>query len=132
MPKQPFELEVTTDRDVHFVLLMVWSNGDVVVQETNKKGFLTAGKTSLTTDSNKSFTIPDILTGEDKATEYFVLFASLDPIPTPLVVRSRHANKPACDEKMQYPIRRFLFPADPKFDPSLVVRRVVAITVTEK
>lgn len=130
--KQPFELEVTTDRDVHFVLLMVWSNGDIVVQETQKKGFLKAGKTALVTESNKPFTITDILTGEERANEYFVLFASLEPIPMPVVVSSRHASKPVCEESVQYPIRRFLFPTDPKFDPSLVVRRVVAITVTEK
>ena len=59
-----------------------------------------------------------------------MLLASSDPLPTPVIVRSRHSRSPACDKKAQYPIYRFVFPSDAKFDPTKVVRKVIPLTVT--
>jgi mono/diheme cytochrome c family protein len=125
-----FRLRVTCDRDnIHFVLLMVWSNGEVVVQPTNKGGFLKAGETLLAPSNAGAFRITDIITGAPVATEYFVLLASPKPIPTPVIVQSRHADDPNCRKANKYPVRRFLVDGDANFDPTLVVRRVVPVTV---
>jgi hypothetical protein len=127
-----FNLRVTSDRDIHFVLLMVWSDGTIHVQQTNSRGFLKSGKSVLATSDGKPFRIPGILTGEPTATEYFVLVASPAELPEPLVVRSRHAANQDCDEKKRFPVYRFLFDANAKFDPAAVVRRVIPVTVTAK
>ena len=128
----PFRLKVTTDRKINFVLLAVYSNGEAEIQPTKQGGFLEAGVHSLTPERAGAFRITDILTGEPKASEYYVLLASTEKLPAPVVVRSRHSRGPDCDEEKRYPIYRFVFPSDPKFDQSLVVRRVVALTIKEK
>jgi hypothetical protein len=48
------------------------------------------------------------------------------------VVRSRHSDSPDGREKGCFPVYRFVFDGAAKFDQSLVVRRVVAVTVTDK
>jgi mono/diheme cytochrome c family protein len=129
----PFRLKVKTDRKIHYVLLNVFSTRDVEVLPTREGGFLEPGEHFLTPPREIAFRITDILTNEPKANEYFVLLASPDPIPTPVVVRSRHASgHPDCEADHRYPIYRFVFAPDAKFDPSRVVRRVVAVTVTDK
>jgi mono/diheme cytochrome c family protein len=127
-----FNLRVTSDRDVHFVLLMVWSDGSIHVQQTNTRGFLKAGKSVLAMSDGKPFKISGILTGEPTATEYFVLLASQSELPAVIIVRSRHAANPDCDEKKRFPVYRFLFDTAAKFDSAAVVRRVVPITVIAK
>jgi hypothetical protein len=129
---QAFQLRVTTDRGAHFVLLMVWSNGHVEVQPTKKNGFLTAGENVLTPNAKDHFAIAGILTGEKQGVEYFVLLAAPAPLPAPLILRSRHSRSPACDEKGGHPVYRFLFEPEAKFDASLVVRKVIPVTVTAK
>ena len=134
-----FQLRVTTDHDIHFVLLIVWSDGSVVVQGTNKNGLLSAGPPSrlLPVDKDNkaqgAFRISDIATGEVKAME-FVLLASTTELPTPTIVKSRHARTPTCEEELRFPISRFFFDAEAKreFDPSRVVRVVVPLEVTAK
>ncbi len=129
---EPFRLKVTTNRDIRFVLLMVWSNGEVRVQETRQDGFLKAGEQFLVPKDAERFRIADILTGAPKATEYFVLLASEKELPQPVIVRSRHARNGECDEQKRFPIFRFLLDPDEKVDQSRVVRRVVPVTVTAK
>jgi hypothetical protein len=124
-----FRLRVTCDRDVHFVLLMVWANGDVVVQPTKPGGFLKADERHVTPSNAGAFRITDIINGAPVATEYFVLLASLKPIPTPVIIQSRHADDPNCRKMNKYPIRRFLVEGDTNFDPTQVVRRVIPVTV---
>lgn len=129
----PFRLKVTTDRGINYVLLMVFSNGQLRVQPTKQGGFLDAGVHFLTPEGNTgAFKITDILTGEPKANEYFILLASTEKIMPPLIVRSRHSNNPDCDDMKAYPIYRFIYSGDAKFDQSLVVRRVTAVTVKDK
>jgi hypothetical protein len=133
--RTPFKLLVTTNRDIHFVLLMVWSDRTVVVQPTNKEGFIKAGEgqVTLTPKTKGAFFIDDVLTGEQKATEYFVLLASPTELPTPVIVKSRHAQTENCKDMLRYPISRFFFDPETKkegFDPSRVVRVVIPITVT--
>jgi hypothetical protein len=130
----PFRLQVTTDRDVHFVLLAVMSDGTVRVQPTNQGSFLKAGEPVILLPlGGEPFKIPSILTGEPKANEYFVLLASATELPTPVIVKSRHAPSLNCEGKLQFPISRFFFDPDTKkegFDPARVVRVVIPITVT--
>jgi hypothetical protein len=135
----PFRLRVTTDHDIHFVLLMVWADGSVVVQATNKGSFLSSGSSMLmpVDKDNKAqgaFQITDILTGETKAMEYFVLLASSTELPTTTIVKSRHASTQTCEEELRFPISRFFFDPEAKkdFDPSRVVRVVVPLEVTAK
>jgi len=127
-----FRLRVTTDRRVNFVLLSVFADGDVEILRTKKGGVLDPGKHDLSPDNAGAFRIPGIVTGEPKANEYFVLLASTEKLDPPIVVRSRHSDGPDCREKGRYPIFRFVFDGGAKFDQSLVVRKVVAVTVTEK
>jgi hypothetical protein len=131
IPGQPFQVRVNTDRPAHFALLMVWSNGQIAFQATQANAYLETKETFLRPPAGEKqgFTIADILTGENEATEYFVLFASPKALPRPVVVRSRHARGPACEKQMRYPIYRFVFGPAPLFDPSSVVRRVIPIPV---
>jgi hypothetical protein len=137
-PGAPFRLKVTTDRKVNFVLLNVFANRDVEILRTKQGGFLEAGQHFLVppAEGGKAaggFKIPGILTGEKQANEYFVLLASTEKITPPTIVRSRHAaGNPDCMDEKRYPIYRFIFDTDAKFDQSMVVRKVIAITVTEK
>jgi len=132
----PFRLRVTTNRDIHFVLLSVVADGTVAIQSTNKGNFLKAGDpTTLTPMGAVEFVIPSILTDEPEATEYFVLLASPTELPPPTIVKSRHAPSLTCEGKLQFPISRFFFDPEIKkegFDPSRVVRVVIPITVTAK
>jgi len=135
----PFRLRVKTDRKIHYVLLMVWSDGQAVVQPTKQGGTLEPGEhtllpLNLAGKAQGAFKIAGILTGEKKANEYFVLLASTEPFPAPVVVRSRHSRGPDCDEDepKRYPIHRFVFDPNANFDQARVIRKVVAITVTEK
>jgi mono/diheme cytochrome c family protein len=128
---KPFKLRVTTDRQAHFLLLVIWSNGQAAVQLTQKNRFLTAGEHLLGPDG-KDFTIASILTGEKEATEYFVLLASPEPLPTPVIVRSRHSRSPTCEKPPRYPVYRFVFPPAATFDATTVVRKVIPLTVTAK
>jgi hypothetical protein len=134
--RTPFMLKVKSNRDVHFVLLMVWSDGTVVLKPTKNGRIITAGETALLTPKDgEEFKIDGILTGAEKAYEYFVLLASQSEIPTPIIVKSRHGDTQACTEKLNYPISRFFFEPETKiagFDPSRVVRVVVPIEVTAK
>jgi mono/diheme cytochrome c family protein len=132
----PFRLKVTTEnQNVHFVLLAVMSNGLVEIQPTNKGGLLKADdpRPFLTPDTGGAFIITSILTGEAKANEYFVLLASPEPIPEPIrvpvIVRSRHDPTPVCEKEKRFPVSRFLFDTEAKFDPSRVVRKVIPVTV---
>jgi len=131
---QVFRLRATADRPGHFTLLMVWANGEVVYQPTRANGTLEAGENDLRPPdaAGGGFTVADVLTRETSAVEYFVLLASPDPIPKPVIVRSKHARGTACEKVVQYPVYRFLFPPDAKFDPAKVVRRVIPIPVTAK
>ena len=128
----PFKLKVTTSQRIHFVLLSVFANGQVDIVPTNQGGFLEAGNHTLTPKGNGAFRITDILTGEIKANEYLILLASTEEFAPPVIVRSRHSSGPDCDDEKRYPMYRFVFTPDPKFDQSLVVRRVVALTINEK
>jgi hypothetical protein len=127
-----FRFKVTTDREVNFVLLNVFADGDIAILPTRQGGFLEAGTHFLSPEDSGAFLMTPSPAGEPKATEYFVLLASIEKIPTPTVVRSRHSDPPDCREKGRFPIYRFVFDADAKFDQSRVVRKVVAITVTDK
>ena len=128
----PFKLKVTTSQRIHFVLLSVFANGQVDIVPTKQGGFLEAGNHTLTPKGNGAFRITDILTGEIKANEYLILLASTEEFAPPVIVRSRHSSGPDCDDEKRYPMYRFVFTPDPKFDQSLVVRRVVALTINEK
>jgi hypothetical protein len=132
----PFMLRVTADRNIRFVLLMVWSDGSVVVQPTNRGGSLSAGESAMLAPMGAmEFKIPGLLRGGQKTTEYFVLLASQAEIPTPMIVKSRHEEAQACKEKSRFPISRFFFDPETRkesFDPSRVVRIVVPIEVTAK
>ena len=131
--KTPFRLKVTTDRKIHYVLLMVWADGEAAIQPTKQEGLLEkAGDHFLVPQGKGAFQIPGILTGEAKANEYFVLLASTEKIPMPTVILSRHSRGPDCLDEKRFPVFRFVFDADAKFDQSQVVRKVVAVTVTEK
>lgn len=129
--EEPFRLRASTDRDVHFVLLMVWSDGTVRLQPTNKGGFLKRDETTMLVPPDRGgFRIVDLLTGEPQGAEYFVLLASQSEVPTPVIVRSRHSTGQACEGR--YPVSRFFFDPDARaegFDPAKVVRVVVPITV---
>jgi mono/diheme cytochrome c family protein len=127
-----FRLKVTTDRRVNFVLLNVFADGDVAILRTKQAGFLEAGAHFLSPENVGAFVMTGAPTGEAKANEYFVLLASTEKFEPPIVVRSRHSDGPDCREKGNYPIFRFVFDGDAKFDQSLVVRKVVAVTITEK
>jgi hypothetical protein len=132
--ESPFRLRVSTDRDLHFVLLVVMSDGTVRVQDTNQGSFLKAGEPAiLLPKDGEAFKIPSILTGEPKANEYFVLLASPTELPPPTIVKSRHAAYLTCEGKRQFPMSRFFFDPEIKkegFEPSRVVRVIVPITVT--
>jgi Planctomycete cytochrome C len=128
---EPFQLHVTTDQKAYFVLLMVWSDGQVKVMETRNEGFMPGGEHFLgpkTDEAKPMFRITGILTGDPKATEYFVLLASSEELPPPVLVRSRHAL--SCDNPKRSPVYRFLFDPDAKFEQSRVIRKVIPITVT--
>jgi hypothetical protein len=126
-----FNLRVTSDRQAHFVLLMVWSRGQAVLQPTSHNGFLEAKANVLGPPdaARDGFAIADILTGEKEAVEYFVLLASPDPLPKPTIVRSKHSRGVGREKMTSYPVYRFLFESDAKFDPSKVVRRVIPVPV---
>jgi hypothetical protein len=129
----PFQLRVKSDQTVNFVLLMVWSDGQVRVQETRQDGLLLAGEEYFLVPKpvkgeESMFRIPGILTGETKANEYIVLLASRDQVPLPVIVRSRHALK--CDNPKRFPIYRFFFEPDAKLDQARIVRKVMPIAVT--
>ena len=132
----PFRLRVTADRDVRYVLLSVMADNTLMVQPTNKGGFLKAGETTLLAPANgESFRIASLLTGGPKATEYFVLLASPTELPAPTIVKSRHSSVLGGDDQLRFPISRFFFDPETKadgFDPARVVRIVVPITVTEE
>ena len=126
-------LKVTTDRKVHYVLLTVLNDGEVWIQSTKQDGLLEkAGEHFLGPPTTGAFKLTGVLTGEPKGNEYYVLLASTEKIPMPNVILSRHSRGPDCLEDKRFPIFRFVFDADAKFDQSQVVRKVVAVTVTEK
>jgi hypothetical protein len=127
-----YRFKVTTDRKVNFVLLSVFADGDVEVVRTKQGGFLESGSHSLTPENSGAFVMTAPPTGEAKATEYFVLIASTEKFQTPVVVRSRHADDPDCRDKFRYPIYRVVLDIDAKFDQALFVRKVIAVTVTDK
>jgi hypothetical protein len=130
-----FRLKVTTDRKINFVLLSIFADGDVDVLRTKQGGFLEAGNHTLTPENRGAFVISGIVTGEEKAAEYFVLIASPDleqKLPVPIMVRSRHVDSPDGREKGCFRIHRYVFDRDAKFDQTRAVRRVVALTVTQK
>ena len=89
-----YRFKVTTDRKVNFVLLSVFADGDVEIVRTKQGGFLEAGNHFLTPENSGAFLMTTPPTGEAKATEYFVLIASTEKFPPPVVVRSRHADDP--------------------------------------
>jgi len=126
----PFRIKVKTDRKINYVLLSVYANGQVDIMRTKQGGFLEAGEHALTPEQAGAIRITDILTGEARATEYFVLLASTEAITPPTVVRSRHSNSPDCESDKRYPIYRFL-PDDNALDSTKVVRKVIALTVTD-
>jgi mono/diheme cytochrome c family protein len=130
-----FRLRATADRDLHFVLLMVWSDGTVRLQQTNKAGFLKKDEAVLLVPKERgAFQIADLLTGEPQGTEYFVLLASQTELPAPVLVKSRHSSGQDCQSQLRFPVSRFFFDPEAKaegFDPSRIVRLVVPITVTE-
>lgn len=131
-PGTPFQLQVSTDRDVRFVLLKVMGDdGSIVVQPTNKGGFLKAGDKAIVTPPNgEAFVIPGA--GAEETTVYFVLLASATELPPPVVlVRSRHSQGLDCEQQQRYPVSRFFLDADMRpdgFDRAGVVRRVVPVT----
>lgn len=130
-----FKIEVTTSHDVHFVLLVVRSDGVVVVTPTNKNGFIKADEKLISPSDKGVFRIASILTGEKEANEYFILLASQTPLATPTIVKSRHSTLQIGDCKTRFPISRFFFDTETKkdgFDPAKVVRVVIPITITEK
>lgn len=118
---QGFRLCVRTNKDIHFVLLMIWCTGHIEVQETNHGGFLKAGEHCLTPREADAFRIADILTGEQQTREYFLLLASSQPLPPLAIVRSRHAELPSCNESRRYPIERFFL----EQQPTAVIERVL-------
>jgi hypothetical protein len=135
--RAPFLLQAKSDRKIYFVLLMVWSDGTVVVQPTNKNGFLNPDEetTLFPGGGSTEFKIEGLLKGGQKVTEYFVFLASQTEIPTPLIVKSRHADTQDCRDQQLFPISRFFFDPETKkanFDPSRVVRVVVPIDVLAK
>lgn len=134
IPKETqFRFKVTTDRRVNFVLISVFADGDLAIIPTRQGGvLLEGGDHYLSPENSGAFVMTPSPTGEPKATEYFVLLASIEKIPTPAVVRSRHSDPPDCREKGRFPIYRFVFDVDAKFDQSRIVRKVVAVTVTDK
>jgi hypothetical protein len=127
-----FRFKVTTNRRVNFVLLSVFADGDVEILQTKQGGTLDAGNNFLAPVNAGAFLLTAPPTGEPRAVEYFVLLASTEKFPPPVVVRSRHSDSPDGREKGCFPIYRFVFDGAVKFDQSLVVRKVVAVTVTEK
>ncbi len=139
---QPFKLRVNTKPNVRFTLLMVHADGAVRVDPTRQNTIFAQAQTDLTPMGSDSFRITDIITGQPKATEYFVLLASESLLPPVTIVRSRH--KPSAfggDEKPEnFPINRFLFDLetksanfDPaKFDPTKVIRKVIPIPLTTR
>jgi hypothetical protein len=128
-----YRFKVTTDRRVNFVLLSVYADGDVGIVPTRQGGvLLEAGDHFLSPENSGAFVMTTPPTGESTATEYFVLLASIEKLPTPVVIRSRHSDGPDCREKGFYPIFRFVLDGDAKFDQSRIVRKVVAVTVTDK
>jgi mono/diheme cytochrome c family protein len=134
--KQPFRLQVTADRDCRFVLLMVWSDGTVVVQPTNKGGVLKAEeRTMLAPKETGAFRIIGNLSGDAVGREYFILLVSQDEVPVPAILQSRHSRNQICEEKKRFPISRFVFdpatrPAD--FDSSRIVRTVIPLEIEVK
>ena len=130
-----FKLEVTASQDIHFVLLVVRSDGAVLVQPTNKNGFLKADEKIINPSEKGAFQIASILTGEKQANEYFILLASPTPLPPPTLVKSRHSSIQIGECGLRFPISRFYFDPEVKkdgFDPAKVVRVVIPITVLEK
>jgi mono/diheme cytochrome c family protein len=135
---QPFRLRVSTRRNVRFTLLQVWADGTVRIQPTNKNGFLDRDESILTPDGSDWFKITGILTGEPKATEYFVLFVTdsgAESEPAPLtIVRSRHAAGPNCEDEKRFPIHRFFFEPDKRpqsLDTSRIIRKVIPVTIVK-
>jgi hypothetical protein len=126
-----FRIKVKTDRKINYVLLAIYATGEADIVPTRQSGLLEAGEHTLTYEGTGAIRITDILTNEERATEYFVLLASTEAIPAPTVVRSRHSRNPDCDDEKRYPIYRFLLD-EAALDPAKVVRRVVAVTVTAK
>jgi hypothetical protein len=128
-PDDLFSIRVNTSHKVNYVLLAAWADGQVGVQPTNKGGVLDAGESLITPDGKGAFQIGNVITGEARATEYFVFLVSTEKVPQPVIVRSRHASGPACEQERQYPVWRFFFEPTAKIDPARVVRRVVPVTV---
>lgn len=139
---QPFKLRVNTKPNVRFTLLTVFADGTVRVEPTKQNTIFPQAQTDLTPMGSDSFKITGIITGQPKATEYFVLLASESLLPPVTIVRSRH--KPFAfggEEKPEnFPINRFVFDLekrtddfDPaKFDPTKVIRKVIPIPLTTR
>lgn len=133
---EPFLLQVQTSHDVHFVLLMVWCNGHIEIQETNRGGYLRAGVHRLAPRQAEAFRIVDILTGEQQTQEFFVLLTARRPLPSIVLVRSRHASLPTCEVRRCYPIERFLFEpektGEPATPPDSIDRLIIPIPLSSK
>src|SRR5262249_14760893 len=113
-----------------------WADGQVRIQPTNKGGVLPQGEWRITPKDPKgedqgAFQASNLITGEARGTEYFVFLvaATEQPLPQPVVVRSRHAQGPECEKKRQFPVWRFFFEPNAKLDQSKVVRKVLPITI---
>ena len=131
---QPFRFEVTSDREVRFLLLNVLSTGDIRAIPVSGGNIVKPGvPRTLTPESGKAFSIPSLLSGKPSETEHFILIAAESNVPVPTIIRSRHSDGIDCGQKGLNPMWRFVFDtADQKFDPSRTVRRVIPMTIQKK
>lgn len=125
--KEPFNLRVTSDRDVGFTLLSVLPDGSIQARRTKGGNQITRGTPLMLEPPNGGpFKVGSRLTDEDWETENFVLLAAEGEAPPVTLVRSRHAQRP---------IWRFLPGVGPDgkpvegFDPRKVVRVVMPLKI---
>lgn len=122
-----YKLRITTDRRVKVRVVSVLSDGETKMQPL-EKDTLDTGTHVVGPAASKAFVSGSLVRGMRSETEYYVVFASEDPIPEPTILRSRHDKRrprplPGVAVRVRAAGRR------EKFDPARVVRRVVPLEV---
>jgi hypothetical protein len=129
---EPFRLRVRAERRVRFVVLKVLPTGTIGLQPVSGDDIIKPGESRLLgPPAGKPFEFASLLTGGKEETQHFVIIASDGEPPTPLLIRSRHADGPGCSEN-QNPVWRFVFDRANGNEKNGIVRKVVAVKVVAK
>jgi mono/diheme cytochrome c family protein len=116
---EPFKMKLKADHDGSFHLLQVWTDGTIDYIVTSGGSTFVADKARVfATTKDPTFRITSLITGLGDGYEHFVVLASEKETDPPMIVRSRHSERP---------IWRFL-PDESK----PVVRRVITLHVANK